>query len=74
MKPVILFSLPRSGSTILCGLLSQHDDFKVIEGSLSIGISNAIRNVFYNNAKSLATNQQKECLKVLKGHFSKFKF
>ena len=67
MKPVILFSLPRSGSTILCGLLSQHDDFKVIEGSLSIGISNAIRNVFYNNAKSLATNQQKECLKVLKG-------
>lgn len=66
MKPVILFSLPRSGSTILCGLLNQHDDFKVIEGSLSIGISNAIRNVFYNNAKSLATSQQKECLKVLK--------
>lgn len=64
--PIILFSIPRSGSTLLCGLLNQHNDFRVIEGSLSIGISNAIRNVFYTNAKSLATNQQKECLKVLK--------
>ena len=59
--PIILFSIPRSGSTLLCGLLNQHNDFRVIEGSLSIGISNAIRNVFYTNAKSLATNQQKEC-------------
>ena len=66
MTPVILLSLPRSGSTLLCGLLNQHNDSRVIEGSLSICISNAIRNVFYNNAKSLATNQQKECLKVLK--------
>ena len=64
MKPVILFSLPRSGSTILCGLLSQHDDFKVIEGSLSIGISNAIRNVFYNNAKSKESKTQVELARL----------
>ena len=65
-KPVILFSLPRSGSTLLCGLLSQNPNFKIIEGSLTVSILNNLRSIFYTEAKSLATRQQSQCWPVLK--------
>jgi len=64
--PVLLFSLPRSGSTAFCGILNQNPEFQVIEGSLSVSLINNLRKVFYTEPKSLATDQSRSCERVLK--------
>ena len=70
--PVLLFTLPRSGSTTFCGIINQNPDFRVIEGSLSVSIINNLRSIFYTEAKSLATAQPNSCEKVLKSALSAY--
>lgn len=61
---------PRSGSTLLCGILSQNPAFKIHEASTLLPLICAIRVFWMNSLKNKSINNNHRLLPVLKSAFS----
>ena len=57
---------PRSGSTVLCGILSQNPAFKVHEASTLLPLIHNIRTFWMNSAKNKSINNNDRLLPILK--------
>tara|TARA_Y100001963_G_scaffold149402_1_gene228868 strand:- start:2393 stop:3187 length:795 start_codon:yes stop_codon:yes gene_type:complete len=66
MQIVFLAGLPRSGSTLLCGLLSQNPKIKVQEASTLLPLLNNIREFWANAPRNKVIKNQGKLISILK--------
>ena len=69
MEQVLLAGLPRSGSTVLCGLLSQNPEINVTEASTLLPLLMNVREWWSNAPKNRVTEKQEKLTPILKSIF-----
>ena len=72
MQQVFLAGLPRSGSTLLCGLLAQDPKINVCEASTLLPLINNIRKFWSKSIGNKVIDKQKKLLPVLKAVFNSY--
>ena len=72
MEQVCLAGLPRSGSTLLCGLLAQNPKINVCEASTLLPLIQNIRKFWADSIGSKVIKKQEKLLPVLKAVFNSY--
>tara|TARA_R100001015_G_C4634818_1_gene202245 strand:+ start:8040 stop:8834 length:795 start_codon:yes stop_codon:yes gene_type:complete len=72
MEQVLLAGLPRSGSTVLCGLLSQNPEINVTEASTLLPLLMNVREWWSNAPKNRVTEKQEKLTPILKSIFETY--
>ena len=72
MERVLLAGLPRSGSTLLCGLLNQNPTISICEESSLLPLINNVREFWAINIKNKMIDKQNKLLPILKAIFNSY--
>ncbi len=72
MQIVLLAGLPRSGSTLLCGLLNQNPNIAVSEASTLLPLLNNIRTFWADSIRNKFNNKQHQLIPILKSVFDSY--